>query len=130
MTNTQAIGQVLYTRYFFFFQAAGLILLVAEEADLIAHAAGAQVTDAQAGMNEVGKGQRSMEAAAGLDGHADDLAAPGIEPALAHQQMRDHRVEEAVVEHVVDVTVDVVVMPAGRDGAEEAIVGAPAGGGS
>src|SRR4051812_39697165 len=29
MTNTQAIGQVLYTRYFYFFQAAGLILLVA-----------------------------------------------------------------------------------------------------
>ncbi|WP_112664103.1 NADH-quinone oxidoreductase subunit J [Microvirga flavescens] len=29
MTNTQAIGQVLYTRYFYFFQTAGLILLVA-----------------------------------------------------------------------------------------------------
>ncbi|MBF9232512.1 NADH-quinone oxidoreductase subunit J [Microvirga alba] len=29
MTNTEALGQVLYTRYFFFFQAAGLILLVA-----------------------------------------------------------------------------------------------------
>jgi NADH-quinone oxidoreductase subunit J len=29
MTNTEALGQVLYTRYFFFFQTAGLILLVA-----------------------------------------------------------------------------------------------------
>jgi NADH-quinone oxidoreductase subunit J len=29
MTNTEAIGQVLYTRYAYFFQAAGLILLVA-----------------------------------------------------------------------------------------------------
>ena len=29
LTNTEAIGQVLYTRYFFFFQAAGIILLVA-----------------------------------------------------------------------------------------------------
>ncbi|MBJ6126699.1 NADH-quinone oxidoreductase subunit J [Microvirga splendida] len=29
MTNTEAIGQVLYTRFFYFFQAAGLILLVA-----------------------------------------------------------------------------------------------------
>jgi NADH-quinone oxidoreductase subunit J len=29
MTNTEAIGQVLYTRYFYFFQAAGIILLVA-----------------------------------------------------------------------------------------------------
>lgn len=29
MTNTEALGQVLYTRFFYFFQAAGLILLVA-----------------------------------------------------------------------------------------------------
>ena len=29
MSNTAALGEVLYTRYFFFFQAAGLILLVA-----------------------------------------------------------------------------------------------------
>ena len=29
ITNTEAIGLVLYTRYFYFFQAAGLILLVA-----------------------------------------------------------------------------------------------------
>jgi NADH-quinone oxidoreductase subunit J len=29
VTNTEAIGLVLYTRYFYFFQAAGLILLVA-----------------------------------------------------------------------------------------------------
>jgi NADH-quinone oxidoreductase subunit J len=28
-TNTQALGLVLYTRYFFFFQTAGLVLLVA-----------------------------------------------------------------------------------------------------
>ena len=29
LTNTEALGQVLYTKYVFFFQAAGLILLVA-----------------------------------------------------------------------------------------------------
>jgi len=29
MTNTEAIGQLLYTRYIFFFQAAGFVLLVA-----------------------------------------------------------------------------------------------------
>jgi NADH-quinone oxidoreductase subunit J len=29
MTNTAALGRVLYTQYFYFFQAAGLILLVA-----------------------------------------------------------------------------------------------------
>src|SRR5688572_12649196 len=29
ITNTEALGQILYTRYVYFFQAAGLILLVA-----------------------------------------------------------------------------------------------------
>jgi len=29
ITNTEALGQVLYTRYIYFFQAAGLVLLVA-----------------------------------------------------------------------------------------------------
>jgi NADH-quinone oxidoreductase subunit J len=29
MSNTAAIGQILYTRYIFFFQAAGMVLLVA-----------------------------------------------------------------------------------------------------
>jgi NADH-quinone oxidoreductase subunit J len=29
VTNTEALGQLLYTRYFFFFQMAGLVLLVA-----------------------------------------------------------------------------------------------------
>jgi len=29
VTNTQALGRILYTRYIFFFQAAGVILLVA-----------------------------------------------------------------------------------------------------
>jgi NADH-quinone oxidoreductase subunit J len=29
LTNTEALGQILYTRYIYFFQAAGLILLVA-----------------------------------------------------------------------------------------------------
>src|SRR5690349_16557113 len=29
VTNTQALGRILYTRYFFYFQAAGVVLLVA-----------------------------------------------------------------------------------------------------
>jgi NADH-quinone oxidoreductase subunit J len=29
MTNTRALGDVLYTQYFYLFQAAGLVLLVA-----------------------------------------------------------------------------------------------------
>jgi len=29
VTNTAALGQILYTKYFFYFQVAGLVLLVA-----------------------------------------------------------------------------------------------------
>jgi NADH-quinone oxidoreductase subunit J len=29
VTNTEALGQVLYTKYIYFFEAAGLVLLVA-----------------------------------------------------------------------------------------------------
>jgi NADH-quinone oxidoreductase subunit J len=29
ITNTEALGRLLYTRYIYFFQAAGLVLLVA-----------------------------------------------------------------------------------------------------
>jgi NADH-quinone oxidoreductase subunit J len=29
LTNTEALGQILYTKYFFYFQVAGLVLLVA-----------------------------------------------------------------------------------------------------
>jgi NADH-quinone oxidoreductase subunit J len=29
VTNTEALGQILYTKYFYYFQAAGLVLLVA-----------------------------------------------------------------------------------------------------
>ena len=29
VTNTQALGEILYTKYFFWFQTAGLVLLVA-----------------------------------------------------------------------------------------------------
>jgi NADH-quinone oxidoreductase subunit J len=29
VTNTEALGQILYTKYVYFFQAAGLVLLVA-----------------------------------------------------------------------------------------------------
>jgi NADH-quinone oxidoreductase subunit J len=29
ITNTEALGRILYTRYIYFFQAAGLVLLVA-----------------------------------------------------------------------------------------------------
>jgi len=29
MTNTEALGRILYTRYIYYFQAAGVVLLVA-----------------------------------------------------------------------------------------------------
>ena len=52
----------------------------------------------------------------GRDRLADDLAAMDVEPAFADQPGVDDRVEERVELDVVDVAVDVVVVPARRDG--------------
>ena len=66
-------------------------------------------------MHDVGEGQRAMEAAAGLDRHADDGPALRVEAASLDQVVVNHGVEVAVVDDVVHVAVDVVVHPAGRD---------------
>jgi hypothetical protein len=47
-----------------------------------------------------------------------------VEPALADQVLVDDRIEVAVIDDVIDVAVDVVVHPAGRDGQKMREVGA------
>src|SRR5690242_272111 len=49
------------------------LVLVAEQADLVAHAGRAEVADPQAAVDQVGEGQGDVEAAAGLDRDADHL---------------------------------------------------------
>ena len=62
-----------------------------------------------------GNVERRLELAVRLDAQADHLAALDVEPALADQPGVDHGVEERVVLDVVDVAVDVVVLPARLD---------------
>ncbi len=74
ISNTEAIGQVLYTRYIYFFQAAGLILLVAmigaivltlrERPGVKRQDIGAQVARTKATAMEV----RKVASGAGLEG--------------------------------------------------------------
>src|SRR3954454_15430417 len=89
--------------------------LRAEEADLVAHARAAEVPDAQRGLDRLGKRERRVEGAVRLGADADDRPAVDVEPALLDQPRVDHGVEERVVLDVVDVAVDVVVLPARRD---------------
>ena len=93
----------------------GVVLVVAKDADLVADAGAAELGDPEPGGDPIRVADAAMEPAAALDAKAHHLVAPGIEPALADQVVGDRGVEEAVVVDVVDVAVDVVVEPAGRD---------------
>src|SRR5690606_29288765 len=103
-----------------------LVLAGAEQADAVAHAAVAKLLHAQAGVDAAGEGDHAQEAAGRFGAQADRGAAVDVEPAFGDQVGVDHGVEVAVVLDVVDVAVDVVVLPAGGDGQEVAVVGARA----
>ena len=85
--------------------------------------------DAQAGIDDLGEGQRRQIAALRFDAVADHAAVLDIESAGANQVLVDDGVEVAVVDDVIDVAVDVVVHPAGRDGKKMRVVGAGMNGG-
>src|SRR3569623_2911453 len=60
----------------------------------------------------------------GFGADADDLAAVDVEAAFADQKSIDDGIEVAVVLDVVDMTVDVIVLPARRDGLEVRVIAA------
>jgi len=66
-------------------------------------------------MDHVGKTDRSEILALGFHHQTDDRALLDIEHPLLDKILVHHRVEEAVVDDVVDVAVDVVVTPARGD---------------
>src|SRR5690606_9160165 len=98
----------------------------AEQADAVAHAAVAQLLHPQTGIDAAGEGDLAQETAVRFGAQTDRRATVDVEPALGDQVRVDHRVEVAVVLDVVDVAVDVVVLPARGDGQEVAVVGAGA----
>ena len=68
-TNTEALGQLLYTRYIYYFQAAGLILLVAMIGAIVLtlrHEQGVKRQNiSDAGCARTGNGNRSAQGQAG-----------------------------------------------------------------
>jgi hypothetical protein len=86
-----------------------------EEPDLVANTRAPEAPDPQAGLDGLGKGERGVILAVRLRAQADDPAGVDVEAAGGDQVGVDDRVEVREVLDVVDVAVDVVVVPAGRD---------------
>src|SRR3546814_2252129 len=74
--------------------------------------------DAQAGVDSVGKGEGVNKLAMRFRAQSDQRASVNVESAVPDQIFIDHRVEVAVVLDVIDVPVDVVVLPARTDARE------------
>ena len=70
---------------------------------------------ADAGLDRLRKGQRRKVVALRLNHQPHEVAGMDVERALLNQKTVHGRVKPAVINHVVDVTVDVVVRPAGAD---------------
>src|SRR3546814_8595751 len=73
---------------------------------------------AQAGVDSVGKGEGVNKLAMRFRAQSDQRASVNVESAVPDQIFIDHRVEVAVVLDVIDVPVDVVVLPARTDARE------------
>ena len=99
-----------------------------EDRDLVPDAAVAELADPQAGLDDLGKGQRADEPTHARRDHADHLAGGEIEPARADQILVHHRIEVGIVGRVVDVAIDVVIHPARLNGQEMAVTRARFGG--
>src|SRR5688500_15327315 len=89
--------------------------LLVEEPDLVADARPPQVPDAQAGLDLLRELDGGLERAVRLGAEPDHLPAMDVETALADEPRVDDGVEERVVLDVVDMPVDVVVLPARPD---------------
>lgn len=99
-----------------------LLIVLFEDADLIAHAGITQLPHAQASINDIGKLNRLEKLAMRLDSEADLVAAAEVQPAGFHQIAVDDGIEEFVVDDIVDVVVDIIVAPARWERAAVAIV--------
>ena len=93
-----------------------------EQADFVADGAVADAADGDAGLHFLREGHGAGVGAAGFHDEADHRPLFDIEQAMFHQPGVHGRIEEAVIDDVVDMTVDVIVHPAGRDGAPGLIV--------
>ena len=75
----------------------------------------AEFADAKAGIDGLRIGDGLGEFAHGLDGDADDLAPMDVETAFVDEEAVHHGIEIGIVGDVIDVTIDVIVRPAGLE---------------
>jgi hypothetical protein len=73
------------------------------------------MSNAQPGGYRFGKSDRLGVAASGLDHQTNDLAAANVEKAAFDQIAIHDRVEERIIDDIVDVSVGVIIHPAGGD---------------
>src|SRR5690606_15616755 len=95
-----------------------------EYRQLVMHRAVAQLRYPHPHFNGIGAGDGREVVAAGADHEGYLITLMGIQTALGNQIAVHRTVEVGVVGDVVDMPVDVVVMPAGGDGVQVGVVGA------
>ena len=99
----------------------------AEHAGGILHRAAAEPGDTDADGHLVGVGDLGVVAAAGFGDHADDRAAREAQQVAGDQEAVHRRVDPGIIDHVVDMAIDIVVHPAAGDRMEAAEAGTGAG---
>ncbi|MNT62106.1 hypothetical protein D3C72_1997990 [compost metagenome] len=101
---------------------AGLVFALPEDRQFVLHRAVAQLAHPQAHFDAVGEGDGGEVVAGGADHEAHHAAVMDIQSAALDQVGVHRAVEVAVIDHVVHMAVEVVVVPAGGDRLEMAVV--------
>ena len=95
---------------------SGLFLALAKQRDFESRRGIPQMADPQAGIDDLGKGQRTVEAARSLHRvERDRIGCLDVQPTLAYQVFGDDAVEPGEIDYVIDMSVHVVVHPARLD---------------
>src|ERR1700733_8866153 len=89
--------------------------LAAKQTYSVTHARPADMLHTQACLDRLRKCELAQKPAVGLGAYADDRAGEKIQPSLFDQICADDGVEVAIVLNIVDMTVHIIVVPAGRD---------------
>ena len=103
---------------------ARLVVTFTKQSNFVAHGAVAEFGDAQARVHGLGECEAFLVSTARIHRETNDGGVVNIEASDADQVFVDDGVEPAVVDDVIDVTVNVVVHPAGGDGEAVFVVGA------
>ncbi|MNF68246.1 hypothetical protein D3C84_500980 [compost metagenome] len=102
----------------------GLVFPLLEHRQFVLHRAAAQLADPQADLDPIREGDGSKVITGRTHHETHHLAIVDVQATDFDQVGVHRRVEEAVVGHVVHMTVDIIVVPPGDDRLEVTVVGA------